>query len=88
MWRALLVFVWMLALVCVMLFVRVEFGKLYVCCFVMSVIYGVRCCELCLFVCVVCERVCYLLCLFVLFVMYCVMLSGLSLCVLVSAFCL
>ena len=40
---------------CVMLFVRVVFGKLNVCCFVMSVIYGVRCCDLCLFVCVVCE---------------------------------
>ena len=71
-------------MVCVYLcvFVCVVFGKLNVCCFVLSVIYGVRCRVVCVYVCVlVCECFCCLLCLFVLFVMYCVMLYGLSFCV-------
>ena len=38
--------------------VRVVFCKLNVCCVVMSMIYGVRCCVCCVYVCVVCVFVC------------------------------
>ena len=46
------VMVWMLAFVCDVVRVRVVFCKLSVCCVVMFIIYGVRCCVFCVYVCV------------------------------------
>ena len=77
MWRGLLLFVWVLAFVCDVVCLCVVNGKLDVCCFVLSVICGVRCSVVCDCVCLCVNVFCCLMGVFGLFVVYCLMLSGL-----------
>ena len=61
MWRGLLVFVWMIAFVCDVVCLCVVFGNLNVCRFVLSLIYGVGCSVVYVYLCVfVCECFCRL----------------------------